>query len=156
VRVEIEVCADISDALIDRLWDMEQKVFRQPYSREKLSRTLFSKQQVVCLIANCNGRSCGFKVGYEMSDRLFYSWIGGVIPEYRRLGIARKMMDKQHALVFNLGYEVVRTHTENKYREMLLLNIRSGFDVVGVINDLQRSKSTIVLDKILAVAPAIE
>jgi hypothetical protein len=44
------------------------------------------------------------------------------------------------------GYEVVRTHTKNKWRSMLILNLRHGFDVIGTYTD-NRGEPKIILEK---------
>jgi ribosomal protein S18 acetylase RimI-like enzyme len=44
------------------------------------------------LIASFNGILCGFKVAYSRDEgSSLYSWMGGVLPEYRRKGIARNL-----------------------------------------------------------------
>ena len=39
----------------------------------------------------------GFKLGYAHTPTRYYSWLGGVDPEYRRQGIAGGLMHRQHA-----------------------------------------------------------
>ena len=84
------------------------------------------------LLLAWDGDDClGFKVGYRSNESTFYSWLGGVLPEARGQGVARRLMLAQHEWVRAQGYGYVTTETYNRYREMLLLNIRTGFDVVG-------------------------
>ena len=149
MQIEVNAFYEPTDELIDLLWHLDKAIFSEPYSREKIARTITTKHQLVCLIAFANGEPCAFKAGYELSQHLFYSWIGGVVPKYRGNGIAQKLMVVQHNIASDLSYCTVRTHTQNKFRDMLLLNIRSGFDVVGVINEPGSGKSVIVLDKTL-------
>lgn len=40
-------------------------------------------------------------------------------------------MKKQHEWCQMNGYSKVQTKTQNRFREMLLLNIRFGFDIIG-------------------------
>jgi len=56
-------------------------------------------------------------------------------------------MEQQHKEIRSMGYKAVRTHKHNKYKDMLILNIRSGFEVVGVLKDNSNPETTIVLDK---------
>jgi predicted GNAT superfamily acetyltransferase len=149
MQIKVKALHEPTDELIDLLWQLDKAIFSEPYSREKIARTITTKHQLVCLIAYANNVPCAFKVGYELSSRVFYSWIGGVVPKYRGNGIAQKLMVVQHDIASDLSYRTVRTHTQNKFRDMLLLNIRSGFDVVGVINEPGSGKSVIVLDKTL-------
>ena len=50
-------------------------------------------------------------------------------------------------LVKESRYKYIRTHTKNKYRDMLLLNIKHGFDVIGVQTKLKDTEPTIILEK---------
>ncbi len=73
----------------------------------------------------------GFKLGYAERSTRFYSWLGGVDPDFRRRGIARQLMVDQHRWCTAEGFELIETSTTNRFRAMLLLNLRMGFDVVG-------------------------
>ena len=147
--IKIEEHHGFNEGLAGIIHALESEIFKEPYTKEKIRRESSVKPNLITLVASIHGEPAGYKVGYEMTSRLFYSWIGGVLLKYRGNGIARKLISHQHAIGKEQGYKIVRTHTENKYREMLLLNIRTGFDVVGVMNDSTKPKSIIVLDKIL-------
>jgi predicted GNAT superfamily acetyltransferase len=75
----------------------------------------------------------GFKIGYERKPGHFYSWLGGVLPTYRKAGIASVLMQQQHDWCRENGYHTVRTQTYNQWRNMLILNLRHGFEVVGTM-----------------------
>jgi GNAT superfamily N-acetyltransferase len=83
------------------------------------------------LIAYVDKKAVGFKLGYELDSFNFYSWLGGVLPEYRDLGIATDLMKAQHEWCRKQGYRKVQTKTVNKYKEMLILNLQNGFEVIG-------------------------
>ena len=78
-----------------------------------------------------DGVPVGFKLGYRRGDSLFYSWLGGVAPEARRIGLAALIMERQHAEVRALGYCHVETRTRAANNPMILLNLRHGFHVAG-------------------------
>ena len=147
--IEIKVYRGYSQELVDLIHSFEKQVFEQPYSKDKIKRECSAKHQLLALFAFVDGNPAGFKVGYEMTARLYYSWIGGVIPDFRGNGVARQLMAQQHEMIKEMGYKVVRTHTENRFRNMLILNLRSGFDIVGVTNEITKNKTIIVLDKVL-------
>ncbi len=90
----------------------------------------------------------GFKLGYELSSRKFYSWLGGVHPEFRGLGIASSLMKAQHDWCLQQGYQKIQTKTQNRFRAMLLLNIKQGFDIIGT-QDSDEGGMKIILEKSL-------
>jgi ribosomal protein S18 acetylase RimI-like enzyme len=77
------------------------------------------------------GEAVGFKLGYEEDSETFYSWLGGVLPEARGQHLALRLMETQHTLCRERGYRYVRTNTLNRWRNMLIINIKSGFDIIG-------------------------
>ena len=51
----------------------------------------------LALVAFWDGELAGFKVGYQSElPEQFYSWMGGVRPEFRRKGIATALAAEQH------------------------------------------------------------
>ena len=69
------------------------------------------------LVASHGGRSVGFKVGYADPDRLkhFHSWLGGVLPAYRRQGIAWKMLQQQEEWAQSQGFQTIGFNTFDRY-----------------------------------------
>ncbi|GGR01245.1 GNAT family N-acetyltransferase [Deinococcus ruber] len=106
------------------------------------------KPGLMLLVAFGGTELRGFKMGYRRSEKNFYSWLGGVLPAARGQGIARRLMDAQHVWATEQGYTYVSTETFNRYRPMLLLNIQSGFDVVGT-QTTPSGEARIVLRKML-------
>jgi ribosomal protein S18 acetylase RimI-like enzyme len=147
--MEIRIFKEATDEVLDWLFALEKALFEKPYSREKLEREARAKNNLLILIAFDGDKPCAYKAGFEISSRIFYSWIGGVLPEYRGQGIARALIQKQHSLIPQMGHRCVRTFTENKYRAMLILNLKSGFDVIGVYKSDHDEKQTIMLEKML-------
>lgn len=83
------------------------------------------------LLALDSERVVGCKLGYAWSSNTFYSWLGGVDPAYRGRGIGGELMRRQHDAGRAAGYAAIRTHTYNRWRDMLILNLRHGFEIVG-------------------------
>lgn len=98
-------------------------------------------------LARSQGHLVGCKLGYEREPGLFYSWLGCVDTQFRGQGIAAELMQQQHDWCRAQGYKTVQTKTYNQWRSMLLLNIRSGFDIVGT--EPGRYGLKIVLEKSL-------
>jgi GNAT superfamily N-acetyltransferase len=145
----ITAYAELDDSLLQLLEDLDRPTFPEPLTRAEFAAELRGKRNLQVLVASRAGTPCGYKIGFEHSSSVFFSWSGGVLPNYRRQGVASRLMLEQHRLARNLGYSFVRTHTKNKYRDMLLLNIKSGFDVTGVYKNLSEKMHGIILEKSL-------
>jgi predicted GNAT superfamily acetyltransferase len=103
---------------------------------------------LVC-VALSDDKVVGFKIGYEQGKEEFYSWIGGVDSAYRQKGIGSALMKMQHDWLKERDYQVVTTKTKNKWRNMLLLNLRHGFDVIGTYTD-EKGEPKIILKKYIS------
>jgi len=118
------------------LWLIYRNIFKVDNkelqeTKERLSKKrLTDKNNILLLLAYYKNEIAGFKIGYEEKDRVFYSWLGGVKKKYRKKNIASDLMNKQHKWCRTKGYLMVRTETKNIYREMLVLNIKNGFDII--------------------------
>ena len=93
--------------------------------------TFDNRRKFHLLLARIDGQPAGFKLGYERNPREFYSWLGGVAPAFRGIGLAGELMRRQHEWCRAQGHARVQTKTQNRFRDMLLLNLRHGFDVTG-------------------------
>ncbi len=107
-----------------------------------------SKPQLLVITAMDGKKVIGYKIGYAIDRNKFYSWLGGVDINYRKHGIASTLMEKQHQCLKDNGYDIVQTKTMNKWRSMLILNIKNGFDVIDTYTD-EKGLHKIVLEKSL-------
>lgn len=148
-EITIQEFTTLNEEVLELLLSLEEKIFETPLSREVLLRELVSRPNLHILVAFVGEEPAGYKIGFEYhSDHeYFYSWNGGVIAEFRRQGIARALMEEQHRWAKANGFRYIRTQTKNKYRNMLLLNIRFGFDVTGVYKKIREKHHGIVLEK---------
>lgn len=105
-----------------------------------------NKKQVLCLIAYDKNIPVGFKIGYQYNETTFYSWVGGVLENYRKRGIAKTLALLQEKWVKENEFTKLRTKSMNQYKPMLILNIKNGFDIVQIYtNDSGQTK--IVFEK---------
>ncbi len=85
------------------------------------------------LTAKQNGLPVGCKIGYDrFKDGSFYSWLGGVLPEHRKSGIAGKLADYQEDWAKKQGYESIKFKTQNRHKAMLQFAIKNGFSIYNV------------------------
>jgi predicted GNAT superfamily acetyltransferase len=148
-NTEIEQFTELSENLLNHLVALEASIFEKPLAQDLFSTELGGKKNLLVLVAFQNSQPCGYKIGYESSSNTFFSWSGGVLPDCRKCGLGSALIAKQHQVAKELGYSYLRTHTKNKYRDMLILNIRSGFEVTGVYKSLQEAHQGIILEKAL-------
>jgi ribosomal protein S18 acetylase RimI-like enzyme len=76
-------------------------------------------------------RLIGFKAGYAIVERKYYSWLGAVHPDFRNRGIATQLAHAQHAWLVQRKYSAVETATLADNPAMAKLNLNMGFLVVG-------------------------
>lgn len=112
----------------------------------------------LCLIAHHQGQPVGFKLGYELGEGVFYSWLGGVVAAHRQQGIAKALLMAQEAWVRQQGYSYLKVKTRNRYRAMLSMLIAQGYQIeqveqkeglieyrIGFVKDLGEEKCVISL-----------
>ena len=73
----------------------------------------------------------GFKLGYATARERYHSWLGGVRSDWRRRGVALRLMAAQHDWLRERGYAAVETATTPDNVAMFSLNLRAGFRVIG-------------------------
>jgi len=115
---------------------------------EKFTKRMTESENLLTILAFHEDRIVGFKIGYRIAPTTFYSWIGGVDEKFRQNGIAAELMKRQHDWCARNGFEKVRTKTQNRFKAMLILNIKNGFEIIGVYRNA-RNESRIVLEKTL-------
>lgn len=121
--------------------------FIDPPSKEEYKRRLKDVPHLI-LVAFDQDRPVGFKVGYERNGA-FYSWMGGVLPSYRRRSIARRLAEKQEAWALANGYKSVTFKTRNQHKNMLLFALRRGFNIIGFKEKGDVLTNRILLQKVL-------
>ncbi len=130
IPLEIVTSTDVSESDIKTLAPVIEKAFGE-WDEKWFYSTFNQHKKFYLLTAFVEDQAVGFKLGYEQSQGEFYSWLGGVVPEYRGLGIASNLMQTQHRWCVEQGYKKIQTKTQNRFREMLMLNLKNGFDVIG-------------------------
>lgn len=129
--MEIKSIENPTSQLFKIIEEIERKAFPVGYQKGRLTHEAQSHRGVVAHLASIDGQPVGFKIGYQLKEKIFYSWLGGVLPEFRRRGVARALMKEQHQSIKSLGYEYVRTNSRNANREMMILSLQFGFDIIG-------------------------
>ncbi len=98
--------------------------------RDNLLWTLENMPDVSVQTARAD-RLVGFKLGHALTAERYTSSLGGVHEDYRRKGIAQRLMRNQHEWVQARGFLSIETGAINTNDAMLALNSRLGFHVIG-------------------------
>jgi len=103
--------------------------FVNPHEADEYEKRLSGVPHLI-LVAFANEEPVGFKVGYER-DGAFYSWMGGMLPDFRRLGLAKALADAQERRARQQGYKTITCKTRNCHKGMLIFALKNGFDIIG-------------------------
>jgi GNAT superfamily N-acetyltransferase len=91
----------------------------------------FERPDVLILIAWSGADPIGFKIGYRENRFTFYSAKGGVMPEWRRRGVASALLADMMTRVQQMGFSRFAFDTfPNLHPGMTILALRSGFRLV--------------------------
>ena len=136
-----------SAEMLDEILVVYKAIF-EDYKLEFFTSRIHEKEDLLIILCHSKDKLVGFKIGYKYNDNTFYSWVGGILPEYRRRGIAKKLAGKQEEIIKEKGYKKLRTKSMNSFKPMMILNLKNGFDVIQVYtNDSGQTK--IVFEKVL-------
>lgn len=141
----VEIEGKPNAALLAEIKVFYQSIFAKT-DLEKFSQRIDSAEKLFTGLAFSDNEIVGFKLGYQIDSTKFYSWIGGVKPEFRRQGIADELMKRQHHWCKQNGFQIVQTKTKNSFKPMLIFNIKNGFDVIEVQRN-EQNEVKIVLEK---------
>ncbi|MEK3980901.1 GNAT family N-acetyltransferase [Psychrobacillus sp. FSL K6-2836] len=144
MEIDYLIFDSLPDAfLLDSIVELHTEIFG---AADNLIDKMEKKSQLLVITAMSGEKVIGYKIGYALDDTKFYSWLGGVDTDFREFGIGSTIMEKQHQYLREKGYSVVQTKTMNKWRSMLILNIKNGFDVMNTYKD-EKGLHKIILEK---------
>ncbi|MEP3386899.1 MAG: GNAT family N-acetyltransferase [Reichenbachiella sp.] len=121
--------------------------FDNPHTAEVYKDRLTNKNHLIA-IAEVERELAGFKVGYDkFSSSSFYTWMGGVLPKFRKKGVAKALADFQEQYAIEEGFDSVILKTRNRHKNMLHFALKSGFEIIEVEPRVESSESRILLKK---------
>jgi len=120
--------------------------FEQPYGGDVYAERLKGKPYLI-LVAVFGGKLVGFKVGYAWDKKVFYSWMGGVLPAFRRNGVAGILADVQAEWARKSGFTKLFFKTRNKHVDMIRFGLKKGFSITEVIKKDVKEEYRIVMEK---------
>lgn len=143
--MEMKSMTGMPDAnTLKKVMDLHDRIFGS--GSGEVMDELEKQHNVHIAVAYEDDELVGYKIGYERKTSHFYSWLGGVHPNHRKKGIGQKLLLEQHGWCSTMGYRTIRTHTKNSFKNMLILNLKNGFDVIGTFTD-RKGDPKIILEK---------
>ncbi|TQI78259.1 acetyltransferase (GNAT) family protein [Serratia fonticola] len=101
------------------------------------------------LIAEIDGQPAGFKLGYQTQPGEFYSWLGAVLPAFRRQGVAQAMLTAQEQWAKAQGYRRLWVKTRNAFRGMLIMLISNDYQIFSLEKKGKVDDYRLLLEKAL-------
>ena len=138
-----------SKELLDEILEVYKSIF-DDNKLDFFKSRIHKKEGVLIILCYNSDMLVGFKIGYRYNETTFYSWVGGVLLSYRQKGIAKQLAKLQEENVTTKRYSKMRTKSMNRFKPMMILNLKNGFNIVQVYtNDIGQTK--VVFEKELEV-----
>ncbi|MHC4441213.1 MAG: GNAT family N-acetyltransferase [Planctomycetota bacterium] len=131
---------------VDNIVELFNEVFRPARDRAFIERRLEGRINPLILMAHIEKRPVGFAIAYEIKPSTFYCWLIGVLPDYRRAGIASQLMEALAAVAADCGYKLIRFECFNRQRAMLHLAIKHGYNIVGLRYDIDTGDNLLIME----------
>ena len=121
----------LARAGLDELQVLAARVFER-HDPASIEWRLARMPETSLFLARDGERLVGFKAGYAQTMTRYYSWLGGVDPDYRGQGVAGLLMQAQHDWLRSTPFEIVETHVNQSNDAMVALNMKHGLKVTGM------------------------
>lgn len=123
----------VSDEEIVLLHQQIPELFPMESAGEIKRRT--QGKNALALAAQCEQQDAGYALGYWVTPRQFYYWLGGVKPAFRRQGIGAFLLKELEQRVMAQGGSEISVKSMNRYPAMLILLIRHGYQITALTGD---------------------
>ena len=121
---------------IDEIVEVSNRIpeLQDPYGSTEYEKRF--KTIHLILMAEIDGKLAGFKCGYQRDQvaTKFYSWMGGVLPEYRKSGVAARLLAEMESWCKANGFDQLEFKTLNEHKGMLIFSLKHGFDIIDVLS----------------------
>ena len=122
--------------------------FNSPYKIEEYKKRCAGKH--LALIAEIDNQPVGFKIGYDrFNDGSFYSWMGGVLLRFRRMGVAYSLANFQEKWADENGFSSIILKTRKKHDEMIAFSLNRGFIITEETQIIPAEETRIWMEKSL-------
>jgi len=129
--------------------DLYNQIYRPPRDVESFRRRFMARYNALRMIARIKDQPVGFFLGFELKPTTFFARFYGVLPNFRRQGIATQLTEAVHAWAREQGYESVRFECHNSARAMLHLAITLEYMIAGIRWDPDHNDNLVIFEKTL-------
>ncbi|MGI6737003.1 MAG: ribosomal protein S18-alanine N-acetyltransferase [Anaerovoracaceae bacterium] len=116
---------------VDTLAAMDKRCFHAPWSRESFRQEMQHDELAYYIIGELGGRAVGYAGLWIIADEGHINNVG-VLPEYRRRGIAAEILERLFADARRLGAHDFTLEVRVSNTEAIRLYRRFGFEPEGV------------------------
>ena len=127
--------------------ELYNQVFSPDQDKEFFRRRFRGRHNVSMLVALLDDQPAGFIVGFEMMPSTYFTWLCGVLPESRRIGVATQLIQAQVALAQEHHYNLLRFECQNQHRPMLHVAIGEEFELVGIRWETTTASNVVIFEK---------
>jgi predicted GNAT superfamily acetyltransferase len=111
-----------------------------------------TNKQFLILVAVKDQQLIGFKIGYNRyDDGSFYSWLGGILPEFRKYHIASQLAAEQECWAYEKGFNSIVLKTRNRFKAMLIFALKNDFLIENIESKKNNEETRIILRKTLKI-----
>lgn len=135
---------------IPLITELYGQIYRPAKDAQFFHRRFLGRYNGLRLIAALDDLPVGFFLGFELKPSVYFSWLYGVLPEFRRKGIASQLMDAVHAWATEHDYASIRFECQNGHRPMLHLAIAREYNLVGIRWDPDLESNLVIFEKELS------
>jgi len=132
---------------IELITELYNDIFSPHQDTEFFRRRFRGRHNVTMMVAMVEDRHVGFIIGFELMPMTFFSWICGVLPDFRRQGISTQLIQAQQAWAQDNEYATIRFECNNQHRPMLHVAISEGYDLVGIRWDTATGNNVVIFER---------
>jgi len=129
--------------------DLYNRIYRPVRDIAAFRRRFLGRHNVLQMIARIEREPVGFFLGFELKPTTFFAWFVGVLPEVRKQGIASQLMDAVHEWAKESNYESIRLECHNSIRPMLMLAIKMGYNITGMLWEHEHGDNLVIFERML-------
>lgn len=105
-------------------------IFGQRRVTQKKLDNIINNQPLL-LVASLENRPIGFKLGYVIPGTLtWFSWLGGIHPDFRQRGIAQQLLNQQEKHAETLGLDKIYFTTFDQFAAMINLGQKNDYHLI--------------------------